>query len=246
MLYGFDVSHANGAIDYQAVAQAGGQAFMFAKCSEGANYPDPLFDQNISGASQVGLITGAYHFLHPNQDINQQADFFVSRAWGKVNLPLMVDFEVTDGESPSQAIDRAGAMLAALQARTGKVAGIYLGENFWNNYPSSFAASPLWIESYHPIVNGQIVDPKIPPPWTDWTFHQFAADPFPNAGIAAGSVAGISGAVDQSRFAGSMSALCSLCDNPPLWCAGYPIMKVALGVALGIGAKMLLSGGKIW
>ena len=234
MLYGIDLSVANGAVDFTAVAQAG-KAFFMQKCSEGTGYLDPTFANNVSAGMSAGLVSGAYHFLHPAQDINAQADFFVQNAFGQVNMPLFVDFETTEGETVSQAIDRADQMLVALQARTGKAPGIYLGENFWNNYPSHWVSYPLWIESYHPITNGMIVDPRVPPPFTHWTFHQYAADAFP--GIAAGQVAGVSTAVDLNRFNGSMSDLCSLCDMPPASCGPGKWPVVAAGLTL-LGALL--------
>jgi lysozyme len=239
MLFGIDVSAANGTFDYSKVVAAG-KSFVISKCSEGHGFLDPTFEQNVNASTAAGLVTGAYHFFRPEQDMNQQADFFVSHAFGKVNLPLFLDFETLGGYAPYQAIEIAGNMLQALKSRTGKNPGLYIGSRFWNNYPSFFEDSPLWVAQYNTVVDGAIQEPIVPPPWSKWTFHQYAADPFP--GILPGRIEGINNInFDLNRFDGSMEDLCALCDKKPSFCNAD--IKI-VGAVAALGTAGVIAFGK--
>src|SRR5437867_1330928 len=61
-LRGIDVSHYQGAINWDDVA-SGGISFAYIKATEGTNFVDPLFAQNWAGAEAAGLRRGAYHFF---------------------------------------------------------------------------------------------------------------------------------------------------------------------------------------
>src|SRR5689334_1580650 len=74
---GIDVSHYQGVIDWNQVAEAG-TAFVFIKATEGTSYVDPQFQDNWSGAKAAGLLRGAYHFFQPGEDPQQQAEYFLS------------------------------------------------------------------------------------------------------------------------------------------------------------------------
>jgi len=78
---GIDVSHYQEVIDWPTVA-AGGEAFGFAKASEGGSVADLYFADNWSAMRGGGLLRGAYHFFHPATDASVQADYFL-KASGK-------------------------------------------------------------------------------------------------------------------------------------------------------------------
>ena len=59
---GIDVSHHQGAIDWQQVA-ASGVAFAFIKASEGRDFRDRRFAENWEEARRAGVPRGAYHFF---------------------------------------------------------------------------------------------------------------------------------------------------------------------------------------
>src|SRR5260370_25639255 len=75
---GLDVSHYQEVVDWPTVA-AGGEAFAFAKASEGKSVADVYFADNWSALRAAGILRGAYHFFHPATDAAAQADFFLSR-----------------------------------------------------------------------------------------------------------------------------------------------------------------------
>ena len=70
-LFGVDVSHYQGTIDWSKVA-ASNVTFAMAKATEGLSYVDPMFSTNYKAMKQNGLFRSAYHFAHPNEDANQQ------------------------------------------------------------------------------------------------------------------------------------------------------------------------------
>lgn len=59
---GIDVSHHQGAIDWHAVA-ADDVSFVYVKVSEGGDYRDPRYRQNLAGADAAGIPAGAYHYF---------------------------------------------------------------------------------------------------------------------------------------------------------------------------------------
>src|SRR3982751_3375048 len=77
---GIDVSHWQGTINWASVAAAGKQ-FAFTKATEGTTYVDPTLATNTSGAKNAGLLTGVYHFAHPDTDTAaSEAQHFVAAA----------------------------------------------------------------------------------------------------------------------------------------------------------------------
>ncbi|MCA9260481.1 MAG: glycoside hydrolase family 25 protein, partial [Planctomycetales bacterium] len=60
-LSGIDVSRWQGSINWNSVRSAGVE-FAFTKATEGVNYVDPRFHQNMQGAADAGVLIGPYHF----------------------------------------------------------------------------------------------------------------------------------------------------------------------------------------
>jgi GH25 family lysozyme M1 (1,4-beta-N-acetylmuramidase) len=96
-LPGLDVSSWQGNVDWVAVA-ANGARFAYVKATESTTYVNPYFSQQYGGASQVGLVRGAYHFALPDRSSGaEQADWFAAHggAWSADNqtLPGALDIE---------------------------------------------------------------------------------------------------------------------------------------------------------
>lgn len=58
---GIDVSKWQGTVNWNSVKNAGVQ-FAFAKATEGVNYVDPQYHNNMQGAAAAGVLIGPYHF----------------------------------------------------------------------------------------------------------------------------------------------------------------------------------------
>ncbi len=82
-LFGIDVSHYQGSINWSSVHSCGAN-YAFAKATEGTTYTDPNFSSYMSNGKGAGMQMGAYHFAHPASNCaNAEADHFWSVAGGK-------------------------------------------------------------------------------------------------------------------------------------------------------------------
>jgi lysozyme len=206
---GIDVSHHNGAIDWSAVSkdQVG---FVFCKASQGSTFKDPNFKNNIAALKAAGFTFGGYHFFtfqgaSPEDQVNNFLDGTIDYSQPGT-LPPVLDVEWQQGDAANAyitnnkqaCIDSIKAWIQLVQERTGRVPMIYTNTNFWHEYLGDvpeLAACPLWIASYN------AGPPALPTAWNEYTFWQFTEQ---------GSVTGISGQVDKSRFNGTATGLANL------------------------------------
>ncbi len=190
---GLDVSHFQGTVDWQQVAQAG-YAFAFIKATDGITYTDPMFAANWSGAKAAGLLRGAYHFFEANDDPQQQAENFLNAVTLEPgDLPPVLDVEssATSGQvATATIIQNIAAWLQAVEQATGLTPILYTNSGYWNSLATTALSSyPLWVAEYG------VTSPTLPLGWTSWTFWQLSQS---------GQIAGISTAVDLDLFQGSL------------------------------------------
>ena len=169
MTKGLDLSHYNGKQDFEKL-KAQGFEFCYFKATEGLSYVDPTFLGNVRAASAAGILTGAYHFFRPSVDGTDQARHFLSTtALLPLNLPHMLDWEVTDSVRASIQKVRATSWLENVKAVTGKIPGIYGSPGFLEplGLDDSFKNYPLWVAHYG------VNRPRIPSPWGDYMYWQY-------------------------------------------------------------------------
>ena len=193
---GVDVSHWEGAIDWNKVA-ASGQAFGIAKATEGLTFKDPLFQANYAAIQAAGMVRGAYHFFRPADDGTQQADFFLRTvgSFAEGDLPPILDWEVTDGVASAIDVSGVQAFVDEIHARTGLTTILYTSASFLGTVgnPGQFGnLLPLWDAHWN------VTCPSIPSSWTTWTFWQYASTAV---------VPGIDGGVDVNEFNGTLDQL---------------------------------------
>lgn len=194
---GVDVSAYQDSINWAAVA-ASGQKFAIARVSDGTGYIDPYFAGNWANMKAAGLIRGAYQFFEPSEDAVAQANIVVARVGrlGPGDLPVMLDMEVTDGQSPATITAQIHRWVNTIAAGTGKMPMVYSGAYFWDDSvgTSDFASLPFVIAWYGNNC------PGVPNAWagTHWTFHQYSSS---------GSVPGIPDAVDMDIYNGTLAQL---------------------------------------
>ncbi len=94
-LFGIDVSHHNGTIDWSKVKKAGVN-FVYIKASEGLTLGDDQYATNIAGARAQSIPPGAYHFFIPTSSVAQQVTNFCSKVGSLQagDLPPVLDAEV--------------------------------------------------------------------------------------------------------------------------------------------------------
>ncbi len=81
-VWGVDVSHYQGEIDWEAL-RAQGVRFAFIKATEGSSHVDERFAQNADGASAAGVPAGAYHFFSFESPGQTQAENLLSALRGR-------------------------------------------------------------------------------------------------------------------------------------------------------------------
>jgi len=210
-ILGIDVSSYEGTINWTSV-KGGGYTFAFAKATEGVGLTDSYFVSNQVNGTAAGVVMGAYHFGHPeNNTAVAEANYFLSVAGPYIkacNLPPVLDLE-DPPSGPSLSTFFTSAQLTTwvqtwfttVQNATGIAPIIYIGPSNAAYVNSSLNVYGLWIDDYNS-------SPLTPPPnkgvWTTWDFKQYtwvATVP----GIP-GSPAGVDGDV----FNGTMNAFNTL------------------------------------
>lgn len=205
---GIDVSHYQGTINWASVKAAGIQ-FAYIKATESTTYKDPTFSANYLHAYNNKVIRGAYHFARPDLSTGAaQATYFASNggAWSRDNLTLpgMLDLEggcygKTAAAMQSWILD----FYNTYKAKTSRDVVIYTSPSWWNTCTGGWSGmstrSPLNVAHWTTASS-----PTIPTGFPYWTMWQYTD---------AGSVSGISGAVDRDRFNGDSSRLLALANN---------------------------------
>src|SRR5438128_688135 len=77
-VWGIDVSHYQGRIDWKTVASAEHIRFAYIKATEGASSVDKQFSGNWRKARAAGLQVGAYHYFSFCSPGQKQAEHFLS------------------------------------------------------------------------------------------------------------------------------------------------------------------------
>ena len=170
-LLGIDVSHFQGAVNWQAV-KAAGCVFAFAKATEGEGIVDPQFAANWAGMKAAGILRGAYHFYHAEQSAAAQAAHFLSNVqFEPGDLPPVLDIEVNDGVVGQPLVGGVQEWLDAVEPVAGATPIVYTNAAFWDaHFTDQFGQYPLWIAHY-----GVAAPSPLPQGWTVWTFWQYSA-----------------------------------------------------------------------
>jgi len=76
MITGIDLSEKNGEVRWNDFG-FGDVQFAFIKATEAIDSIDREFERNIQYAKELGIVVGAYHWLHPRLHVGQQAELFI-------------------------------------------------------------------------------------------------------------------------------------------------------------------------
>lgn len=172
-VWGVDVSHYQGDIDWETLA-AQGVRFAYIKATEGSGHTDERFVENAQNAALAGVPAGGYHFFSFESAGKTQAENFLSALRDQpLSLPCAVDFEFY-GEffdhPPDVEATRAElrALLEALEAETGRKPVLYATSRSYRMYlQGAFDGYPLWIRDVY-------LWPALSLPGGDWTFWQYS------------------------------------------------------------------------
>lgn len=191
---GLDVSHHQGFIRWDDVARSGEYRFVWIKATEGGDFVDPRFRENLEGAASVGLYVGAYHYFTLCRPAEDQAAHFLSVATQSAPprpLPLAIDLEhegnCRAGRPPNEKIQsEIRAFLREVRSSQGAPPVIYTTREFYAAHLRSLLGDhPLWLRDV--FLHPRDLDGH---PWQIWQY------------ASRGRVDGIEGFVDLNVFAG--------------------------------------------
>jgi lysozyme len=192
-LWGLDVSHHQGPIDWPRVSATGEYDFVWIKATEGGDWTDPRFAENWRGARQAGLAVGGYHYFTLCRAPEEQAAHFLATLppWSPGDLPPAVDLE-HDGNcrkgrpAPEQIRAQIQEFLARVEQGAGVVPAIYTTREFHAAHlQGGLGDRPLWLRDV--FLRPEGLDDRA------WDFWQFRSR---------GRVAGIEGFVDLNVWRG--------------------------------------------
>jgi lysozyme len=200
---GMDISHYNGAIDWDKVSKDG-LSFVYIKATEGETLADDDFTANWQGASSAGLLKGAYHFYDFCDAGAPQADNFIKTVPVEAGaLPATIDLEESSDckTMPAKAVFRAdlAAFVQKIEDAYGKTPVLYVNASIYTKYFLGENDSyKLWIADI------SHASPAMPgdAPWAMWQYNWHA------------NVAGVGSEVDLDVFNGTPQQLASLAQDP--------------------------------
>lgn len=187
VVYGIDVSHHNGQIDWKKVkVECPDLQFVYVKCTEGATYVDPEFKANAKEARAQGFNVGAYHYFRMTSSAHEQFHNFKNQLDNiEFNLIPMVDVERDDGKLRDELQDSLRIFLNLLEKEYGVKSMLYGTNSSYNKYCApEFNVYPMYIGRYgteEPIVKGR-------EHYTIWQYSE------------SGKIKGIPKPVDLCRF----------------------------------------------
>lgn len=197
---GIDISHHQGEIDWERLANAQIQGsplqFVFIKATEGTDLFDKDFNYNFAEARRHEVIRGAYHFFSLKSSARRQAEFFCHTVQLEPgDLPPVLDVETDPKDVKGYTRERLRRevleWLAYVEHHYGVKPMIYASYSYKkeNLGGEPFDCYPFWIAHYYVdslSYKGQ------------WTFWQHTD---------AGHVDGIRGDVDINLFNGTSREL---------------------------------------
>jgi hypothetical protein len=170
-IQGIDVSSYQGS---DISGDLSGMDFCFVKVSEGQQTVDSGWQGRISQARDAGVVVGAYHYGHCDEDVASNVELFVN-TYGTVIEDgdlLVLDWEDTGGVSSSSATAWKDSWISQVQeAFPNNLVGLYCNTNYWLNVDtSSNFGDFLWIASYGTS------SPGISASWSIWQYTDSPVD----------------------------------------------------------------------
>ena len=183
---GIDVSHYQGHIDWKQVAADNRVAFVYLKATENVGLVDNTYKRNLEGARSEGIPVGVYHFFNPMSAAAAQLQNFCSVVDPRTqDLIPIVDVETPPRGDIASFQSRLRAFIEGVEKHFGCKPLIYTGMHYYNKYlQGKFLDCPFMFARYAeeaPSVSDEVR-------FVIWQF------------TASGSINGIRGNVDRSRF----------------------------------------------
>jgi lysozyme len=197
-VYGIDVSHYQGSIDWATLKKGNKQfpmQFVFIRATTGNDGADTEYITNWKNAKANGYIRGAYHYYRPDENSQDQAENFIKTVkLKKGDLPPVLDIEkIPNKQSLDSLKSGLKRWLVKVEKHYGVKPIIYSGESFYTDFlKEEFEGYNLWIANY------SFFEDEIRKEWLFWQFTD------------KGTMKGIEGNVDVNIYNGNLLQLKSL------------------------------------
>ena len=187
-VHGIDLSHYQGDVFWETVGGNTKTAYVYLKATEGGDRIDSRYERNIDLAHRYGLKVGSYHFFRPKTALDLQlANFKAQCLPGEQDLIPMLDVETTAGLSDEAFCDSLNRFLQLMESAYHQKPLVYTGRNFYNRYLQGM------IDEYCVMIALYTDEEPILDDGRDVTMWQYTGK---------GSIVGVNGYVDKSRFMG--------------------------------------------
>lgn len=184
---GIDVSKHQGVINWDEVKKDGKIQYVYIKATEGSDRVDERYQANLRNARKAGFKVGSYHYLTNKSSVTTQFKNFATNApRDQQDLIPVIDVEVCKQWDAQQLRDSLKVFANMVEDYYGCRPIIYTYESFFKKYlGKAFADYPIFIAKYSRTASDE---PNINVKWILWQYSEN------------GSVNGIKGSVDLSRF----------------------------------------------
>lgn len=169
-VFGIDVSHYQGKIDWEAVKNDNTDfplGFVFVRATAGRDGLDSEFKNNWKGAKVSGYLRGAYHYYRPDENSLKQADNFIKNVkLKKGDLPPVLDIEKIPNRQNLDSLKMGlKRWLTKIERHYGIKPVVYSGESFYTDFlKKEFEGYDLWIANY------SFFEDRIRKEWLFWQF----------------------------------------------------------------------------
>lgn len=134
-IYGIDVSHYQGAINWQLASIDEAVKYVYIKATESSGNVDPHFQNNLHHARKNGIPAGVYHFYRPTVSNAMQFTNFSQNVAGlEMDLIPIIDVEKRGRGSLVLFQKNLQTFLHQVERMFGVKPIIYTGVNFYNKY----------------------------------------------------------------------------------------------------------------
>ena len=224
-----DLSHHNLVTNLTSVKNAGIWGIIH-KATEATNYKDPKYPARKKGFLELGVLWGAYHFLHPSKiaSIDNQLNWFLGYAGVDQTTLYALDWEAASTGTPTE--DDAVAFMQGLAKATGREGVVYSGNvakeqiSGVNAYLGSLR---LWLAQYAET------GIKTQASWKNqvwlWQYSDGEAGPAPHG------CPGVTGLVDTNSWTDTQAALSAQWSGtgvaPP---PALPVVNITIDAPAGV------------
>lgn len=169
-IYGIDVSHHQGKIEWVKVREWNGKkiSFVYVKASEGATYVDKTYNTNLKEATDNNLLVGSYHYFRTTSSVKNQFENFIKHVdIDKQNLIPLIDVEEKKNWNNAEFHKNFQEFLNLVENHFGAKPIIYTVNSFYNiNLSGKY-------KSYHFLIGRYGENPPNMKDKTSWTIWQF-------------------------------------------------------------------------